>query len=229
MEKIFIVEDDPTIVLTVKETLEKWNYQVATVQDWQKLDLEIQKAMPDLILMDITLPTFDGFYWTQKIRAFSQTPILFVSGGELDPNAVMALALGADDYVVKPFSLNVLLAKIKVLLKRYSTIKASEPEQIISFEDYQLNVLTNTLTLNTQNIRLTPTEALILRLLFAAAGQTVSKDKIMQALWAGNQFIDENALNVNLSRLRAKLAQCDLGQRLITERKRGYRIAKKDE
>lgn len=227
MAKIFLIEDDQMIITTVKETLEKWNYQVAIVKDWQNVAQEVLNFAPDLILMDITLPTFDGFYWTQKIRAFAKTPILFVSGGELDPNAVMALALGADDYIVKPFSLNVLLAKIKVLLKRYAPNE--QLEQILAFEDYQLNLLTNTLTRQQQNLRLTPTEALILRLLFNANGQTVAKEKIMQALWAGNEFIDENALNVNLSRLRAKLSSLDLGQRLITERKRGYRIAKKDE
>lgn len=227
MAKIFLIEDDQMIIATVKETLEKWNYQVASVKDWQNVDHEALNFAPDLILMDITLPTFDGFYWTQKIRTFTKTPILFVSGGELDPNAVMALALGADDYIVKPFSLNVLLAKIKVLLKRYAPNE--NLEQILVFEDYQLNLLTNTLTRQQQSLRLTPTEALIIRLLFNANGQMVTKEKIMQVLWAGNEFIDENALNVNLSRLRAKLSSLDLGQRLITERKRGYRIAKKDE
>lgn len=223
MQKIFVVEDDESILKSVKEGLEKWQYQVSKVNDWQNVDQESLDFEADLIIMDITLPTYDGFYWTAKIRDASNVPIIFVSAAEMNPNAVRAIATGADDYVTKPFSLAVLISKVQAVLRR--TTSANElSDKKITVEGYQLNTLNNCLSYAGQTIKLTPTEGIIMELLFLNANKTVSKDRLMQSIWQGGLFITQNALNVNISRLRSKLATMELKEKLVTERGRGFRL-----
>ena len=181
---------------------------------------DLQQSKPQIVLMDITLPTFDGFYWTQKIREVSDVSIIFISAAQMDPNAIRAIAIGADDYLVKPFTSNVLIAKIQAVLRRTQ----QNLTQVLTFEDYQLSILKNELRYHDQTVKLTPTKGVILRLLFINANQTVTKQQFLEALWQGGAFIDENTLKVNISRLREKLAVVNLRQQLITERKRGYRL-----
>ena len=213
--------------MALHQGLQKWNFKDQTVNDWEKVAAEIAAANSDLVIMDITLPLFDGFYWTEQIRQVSQVPIIFLSAAEMDPNAIRALALGADDYLVKPFSINVLLSKIQAVLRR--TQANSTEINYLCFEDYQLNILTNVLTNSKVQLKLTPTEGVIMKLLFLNHGKVVTKKQIINELWQGGNYIDENILNVNLSRLRKKLAVTKLSQRLITERKRGYRLIEKKE
>lgn len=227
MQKVFIVEDDQAIIRALQIGLKKWNYQTQIVTDWQQVAAEILSTQPDLVIMDITLPMYDGFFWTGKLRESSQVPVIFLSAAELDPNAVRALAMGADDYLTKPFSINVLVSKIQAIFRRMK-INQNDINDLM-FEDYRLNILTNNLKIGQKQVKLTPTEGVILKLLFLNAGQVVSKKTIMNELWQGGSFIDEGALNVNLSRLRKKLAVVDLENRLVTERKQGYRLVEKDE
>lgn len=220
MITVLLIEDDQSIITAVTNALTKWNYQVKTITNWHDIVNDFQQSHPKIILMDITLPTFDGFYWTQKIREISNVPIIFISAAQMDPNAVRAITAGADDYLVKPFASNVLIAKIQAILRRTN----HDITQVLTFKDYQLSILKNELTHHDQTVKLTPTEGVILRLLFINANHTVTKKQFLQALWQGGAFIDENTLKVNISRLRDKLAVVNLQQQLITERKRGYRL-----
>ncbi|MBA1434397.1 response regulator transcription factor [Bombilactobacillus bombi] len=220
MSKIFLIEDNPQILQAMQQALIKWQYESYCVQDWQQLDLQVQQLRPDLIVMDITLPVFDGFYWTKKIRTFSQVPIIFVSAAQMDPNAVRAIATGADDYLVKPFSMEVFISKIQAILRRTQQSFAEE----LNFEDYRLNMLTNELHYQQQIVKLTPTEGLLLKLFFLQPQQTLSKEVLRQKIWQSGEFIDDAVLNVNMSRLRNKIAPLNLKNRLITERGHGYRL-----
>ena len=222
MIKIMIVEDDKDLLLALSQGLSKWQYDIIQVQDWQHVAQECWQATPALILMDINLPTYDGFYWTECIRTKSKVPIIFISASAMDPNLVIAIKTGADDYIVKPFSMNVLLAKMQALLRRtadYSTIP-----QGTQFGDYQLNAMTNILGNASQQVKLTATESMILKLLIINMPQTVSKQQLLELIWQNGAFIDQNILMVNMSRLRDKLAQLGLRENIITERGKGYRL-----
>ncbi|KRL01114.1 response regulator protein GraR [Liquorilactobacillus capillatus DSM 19910] len=218
-----MIEDDESILSSLKKELRKWQYQVKEVSDWQNIMQEFSNFAADLVLMDITLPTYDGFYWTARIRNISTVPIIFMSAAEMDPNAVRAIATGADDYITKPFSSAVLISKIQAILRRVSS-EADLQEKVITVKDCQLNVLTNSLSCAGQTVRLTPTEGIMMKLLLLNLNKTISKERLMQNIWQGGLFITENALNVNLSRLRNKLDVVALKENLITERGHGYRL-----
>lgn len=222
MIKIMIVEDDKDLLLALSRGLSKWQYDIIQVQDWQHVAQECWQATPALILMDINLPTYDGFYWTECIRTKSKVPIIFISASAMDPNLVIAIKTGADDYIVKPFSMNVLLAKMQALLRR--TVDYSTIPQGIQFGDYQLNAMTNILGNASQQVKLTATESMILKLLIINMPQTVSKQQLLELIWQNGAFIDQNILMVNISRLRDKLAQLGLRENIITERGKGYRL-----
>lgn len=222
MIKIMIVEDDKDLLLALSQGLSKWQYDIIQVQDWQHVAQECWQATPALILMDINLPTYDGFYWTECIRTKSKVPIIFISASAMDPNLVIAIKTGADDYIVKPFSMNVLLAKMQALLRR--TVDYSTIPQGIQFGDYQLNAMTNILGNASHQVKLTATESMILKLLIINMPQTVSKQQLLELIWQNGAFIDQNILMVNMSRLRDKLAQLGLRENIVTERGKGYRL-----
>ena len=210
MTKILIIEDDPQIIATMTATLQKWQYQVATVQDWQHVAQRVDETVA-LVLCDITLPSFDGFYWIQTIRQTSAVPIIVIS------------AAAIDDYLMKPFSMTVLVAKIQALLRRR---QQASPQYRLGAAT--LNPLTNELCQGTQVVKLSPTQAALLKLLLAKPNQTVTKQELLELLWQGGEYLDENTLNVNISRLRRKLAQLDLATALRTERGLGYRVVTDD-
>ncbi|MDD9150736.1 MULTISPECIES: response regulator transcription factor [unclassified Sporolactobacillus] len=197
MAKVFVVEDDAAIVKQLKTALIV--YKVVSVQNFRSVRQEIDEAAPDLILMDITLPYFNGFYWTTEIRKRSTTPIIFLSSADDEMNQVMAMNMGADDYITKPFSIDVLTAKINALLRRtYSFSQAK-----LVFKEF---VLEGTeLKKGSDQVDLTPTEARLLRTLFEQPGQTVTKEALLAKLWASDEYIDANALQVNIARMRKKL------------------------
>lgn len=226
MSKIFIVEDNPAIIKTVTAALTKWKYEVATINDWDHVDKEIANAQPDLILFDITLPTFDGFYWINAVRQISQAPIIVISAADIDTNIMHAIASGADDYIMKPFSTPVLLAKIQALLRRNHS--ASTNEQL-SWASNSLNTLTNELTTTSGTVQLTPTEGAMLAILISHLNHTVDKAAILEMLWQGGKFLNDNTLNVNISRLRTKLDTVNLKDSLRTERGVGYRLVDNNE
>ena len=221
MAKIFIVEDNPTIIKTVTTELNKWKYTTITVHDWDNVDTEIAQASPDIILFDITLPTFDGFYWINAVRKVCQSPIIVISAADIDSNIMHAIAAGADDYIMKPFSTAVLLAKIQALLRRNQ--QAPSNEKMI-WDNNQLNQLTNELTTPAGIVQLTPTEEAMLAILINHLNHTVAKEQLLEWLWQGGKFLNENTLNVNISRLRSKLAIVNLKDSLRTERGIGYRL-----
>ena len=217
MAKIFVIEDDKEIAEEITQTLNKWNYQIETVNDWQNIQAEVSKAQPDLITVDISLPSFDGFYWTEQIRQITNAPIIFLTSQSINKDGVRALAAGANDFIEKPFAMDYLIAKIQLLLKENPASSTS-----ITVDDFQLNSLTNTVKHKDTSIRLTPTEAIILKILFRSPHEVVSKKKFIKFLWENDQFINENILEVNISRLRQKLSQLDDRKHIMTIRGKGY-------
>jgi Response regulators consisting of a CheY-like receiver domain and a winged-helix DNA-binding domain len=197
MTKVFIVEDDTAIVKQLKAAFTE--YMLVSVQNFRSVRQEIETENPDLILMDITLPYFNGFYWTTEIRSQSTTPIIFLSSADDEMNQVMAMNMGADDYVTKPFSVDLLKAKINALLRRtYSFSQAQLTFNGFVLEGTQLKK-------DAEKVELTPTEAKLLRTLFEHPNQTVTKEVLLAKLWESNEYIDANALQVNIARMRKKL------------------------
>lgn len=219
--KILVIEDNRLLLEEMQTAFQKWNYQMERIQHWDQVDDEVRRQQPDLVIMDITLPSYDGFYWTQKIREFSDVPLIFVSAAEMDPNAVRAIASGADDYIVKPFASEVLISKIQALLRRTQPQLTTQ----LRFENYQLNVLTNVVTQGAHQVKLTPTEGLILKVFFMHPQQIITKKQLLQQIWQSGEFLDAAVLNVNMSRLRSKVATVGtLKEQLVTVRKRGYQL-----
>ena len=199
LDKVFIVEDDATIVKLLHDRLQE-EFKVAAADNFRAVVSEISEYAPDLILMDITLPYFNGFYWTTEIRKTSQVPIIFISSATDEMNAVMAMNMGADDFISKPFSVEVLIAKINALLRRTKL----QTDQIL-FEKFKLD-LTGIFSDGQNEVTLTRTETVILKILLEQAGSVVDKQVILKKLWESDDYIDANTLNVNMSRLRKKLA-----------------------
>lgn len=226
MAEIFIVEDNPQIIEAVTKELAKWQHSVTTVQDWQEVTTEIMAAQPDLVLFDITLPSFDGFYWIQDLRKQSQVPIIVISAADIDSNVMHAVADGADDYLMKPFSMTVLLAKVQALLRRN---RQEENSPQVDWDDNHFNTLTNEVHNSAGQAKLTPTEGAMLQVLLSHRNQTVSKETLLEWLWQGGKYLNENTLNVNISRLRAKLTPLKLDRAIRTERGVGYRLVTADE
>lgn len=197
MTKVFIVEDDAAIVKQLRSALSE--YTVVSAQNFRSVSTEIEESVPDLILMDITLPYFNGFYWTTEIRKHATTPIIFLSSADDEMNQVMAMNMGADDYVTKPFSIELLKAKINALLRRTYSFSQAQ----LTFNGF---VLEGTeLKKGQDKADLTPTEAKLLRTLFEHPNQTVSKNVLLAKLWESDDYIDANALQVNIARMRKKL------------------------
>ena len=194
-DKIFIVEDDTTIVKLLHDRLAT-EFRVQTTDNFRAVISEINDHQPDLVLMDITLPYFNGFYWTTEIRKVSQVPIIFISSATDEMNAVMAMNMGADDFVSKPFSVDVLIAKMNALLRR-TKVQVSN----LVFGRYTLD-LTGHFSDGQTIITLTRTETVILKSLFEKVGIVVDKQTILKQLWESDRYIDANTLNVNMSRLR---------------------------
>lgn len=226
MAVIYLIEDNPTLIAMIKKQLGKWKYQVVSVNDWDHVNDEISTVEPDLILCDITLPTFDGFYWMQKARQITDAPIIVISAANIDSNIMHAVASGADDYLMKPFSSTVLVAKIQALLRRRSQ---SENNNLICWEDNKFNRLTDELSNSNGNVELTPTEGALIAVLADHHGQTVAKQQLLEWLWQGGKYLNDNTLNVNISRLRSKLSTIGLEKAVRTERGVGYRLVMDDE
>lgn len=222
MTKIFIIEDDQFILKKIIQALHKWNYETQTVNNWQNIQKEVINSQPDLITMDISLPTFDGYYWTKKIRQISNSPIIFLTAQSINDEGVRALNSGANDFIEKPFAMDYLIAKIQLLLKE--TTKNSSV--ILTVDEFQLNSLTNNLKFKNSTVRLTPTETVILKILFNNPHKIVSKKEFIRSLWENEQFVNENILEVNISRLRHKLSLLNDQKHIVTVRGKGYQWIK---
>ena len=219
MNKIFIVEDDETIVKSIQLALNE-TFQVKSVLNFRAVKQEIVEFDADLVLMDIGLPFYSGFYWTTELRKISQIPIIFISSSSDDMNQITAMNQGADDFITKPFSLSLLQAKIKALLRRSYAFSGAEK---LEFLNYTLTE--NTLTTDRESIDLTASENKILTLLFRKKGEVITKEVILHELWQTDEFIDVNTLNVKMTRLRKKLSSVGLDAHIITKRGAGYVLA----
>lgn len=220
MFKLLIVEDDVTIAGILKEELEKWNYEAELVTDFTRVTETFRETAPQLVLIDIQLPAFNGYYWCQEIRKISQVPIIFISSRSENMDIVMAIQMGADDYIAKPFDLSVALAKIQALLRR--TYDFGAADHFLHFNEVILKTEESRLYYQEQDIDLTRTELQILKSLFVHKGEFVTRDALMVKLWEDESFIDDNTLAVNVARLRKKLAGIGLPDFISTKKGVGY-------
>ena len=220
--KILIVEDDMDIARVEKEHLEKWDFPVHCVEDFRQVASEAIKYQPDLILLDIKLPYYNGFYWCSEIRKFSKIPIVFVSSADDDMNIVTAMDMGGDDFIAKPFSLSVLTAKINAILRRSYSFTGQI--SVLEHKGLRLNLSDAEAFYGDCCIALTRNEFKILQLLMENAGEMVSRDAIIMHLWESESFIDDNTLTVNIARIRKKLNDIGAMDYIITKKGIGYLV-----
>ncbi|HEL2382466.1 TPA: response regulator transcription factor [Streptococcus suis] len=220
MQRILLVEDDRVISQLVAKNLTNWGYQVQEVQDFQTVLDQISDFQPHLILLDIGLPFFNGYYWCQEIRKTSRVPIMFLSSHDQPMDIVMAINMGADDYVTKPFEMTVLLAKIQGLLRRSYDFVGEQ--SVLWFEEISLDLKTMQVSYGQVVEELTRNEFQILRVLFEHGKEVVSREELMRELWNSDIFVDDNTLSVNIARLRKKLAELGLPDLIMTKKGVGY-------
>ena len=223
MQKILIIEDDKVIARTLKEHLCKWDYDADFVVDFKNITEQVVSFAPQLILLDISLPYFNGFYWCGEIRKFSNVPISFISSASDKMNIVMAVNMGGDDFITKPYDLNVVVAKVQALLRR--TYDFTDNTSTIEHNGGVLNLNDQTFMYNNNKVELTKNEYRILQCLLENVGKVVSRDSIMEKLWEDEAFVDDNTLTVNVTRLRRKLEDAGVSDYIRTKKGVGYIIS----
>ena len=224
MQKIMIIEDDLTIAKSLQEELTKWSYQAFYTTDFNQIMELFTEQAPQLVLIDIKLPYFNGYYWCTEIRKVSQVPIIFISSQNERMDIVMAIQMGADDFISKPFDLTIAIAKIQALLRR--TYDFNESDSFLNHQSVYLKANELTLQFEEKEMALTKTEMKILEQLFLHKSEFVSREAIMVSLWENEAFIDDNTLAVNIARLRKKLAEIGLENFIITKKGYGYGLMK---
>lgn len=222
MHRIFIVEDDAVIADVVERHLSGWGYQVRQCRDFEHVLEAFAAFDPQLVILDISLPFFNGYHWCRSIRQVSKVPILFLSSASDNMNIVMAVQMGGDDFVAKPFDLSVLTAKVQALLRRTYDFGPAAP--LLECGGAVLNLSDASLTVGQTRVELTKNEFRILRLLMEHRGEIVSREAIMTCLWASDSFVDDNTLAVNINRLRRKLAGAGLADFIRTRKGAGYQV-----
>ena len=220
MHKILLVEDDEVIRQQVKKILEQWGYEVVLVEDFMEVLSIFVKVEPHLVLMDIGLPLFNGYHWCQEIRKVSKVPIMFLSSRDQAMDIVMAINMGGDDFVTKPFDQNVLLAKIQGLLRR--SYEFGKDQSLLEYMGVILNLKAMDLVYQGEVVSLTKNEFQILQVLFERSGNIVSREDLMKELWNSDFFIDDNTLSVNVARFRKKLEAVGLKDFIETKKGVGY-------
>lgn len=210
------------IASAMKKQIEMWDLEVSCVENFRNVLEEFSEFAPQLVLLDISLPFYNGYYWCAEIRKFSKIPIIFISSASDNMNIVMAMNMGGDDFIAKPFDLNVLTAKIQAILRR--TYDFGGQMTILQHRGAMLNTSDASLTYNGERIELTKNDYRILRTLMENKGKVVSRDTLMERLWETDSFVDENALTVNIARLRKKLEQVGLMEFIVTKKGMGYLI-----
>ena len=222
MYRIFLVEDDQSIAGAVAKHLDSWGWEVHRVMDFQRVLEEFQAFGPHLVLLDIGLPFRNGYHWCAGMRKVSRVPIVFLSSASDNMNIVMAMNMGGDDFVAKPFDLDVLTAKVQALLRRTYDFGAAAP--LLEARGAVLDTGDNSLTYEGQKLELTRNEYRMLQVLLEQQGRTVSRETLMQRLWETDSFVDENTLTVNMARLRRKLEGLGLTEFIRTKKGLGYLI-----
>lgn len=222
MQRIMIVEDDEIISGEVEKYLKNWGYFVKCIKDFGSVIEDFAEFNPHLVLMDISLPYYNGYYWCEEIRKVSKVPIIFISSAADNMNIIMAMNMGGDDFIPKPFELSVLLAKVQALLRR--TYDFGGQTSLLEHRGLILDVGNQTLTFEGEQIELTKNEFKILKKLLENKGKTVSRDTIMMTLWESDSFVDDNTLTVNMTRLRKKLDNAGVKDFIKTKKGLGYYV-----
>ena len=219
--KILLVEDDETLFESLSQTLQQWDFEVEGIADFDDVTTTVEAVQPEIIIMDIKLPKFDGFHWTRKIRQNSNVPIVFLSSKDSPMDQVMSMELGADDFIQKPFNTNVLIAKIQAIYRRVYEFDISE-KSILMWQQAKLDLTKDSISQHDTEIYLSKTEMIILSMLVRKQNQIVTRDTLITALWDDEAFVSDNTLTVNVNRLRKKLADIDMNEQIETKVGRGY-------
>ncbi|MDX5624501.1 response regulator transcription factor, partial [Clostridioides difficile] len=222
--KIMVVEDDVSLKNIIAKCLTKWRHDVHQIENLENIIEEFKNYNPELVLLDINLPFYDGFHWCNEIRKISKVPIIFISSRNSNLDVIMGVNLGADDYIQKPFSVDVLVAKVNALLRRTYNFVDNNSNQIIH-NGVTLDLSTATINYEDNTIELTKNEIKILHELMKYKGQIVSRNKLMKKLWDNDWFVDDNTLTVNVNRIRSKLNEIGLEDFIETKRGLGYIIS----
>ena len=222
MYKILIVEDDAVIAKAIQKHMETWDYKVCLISDFKSVMEEFVRFNPQLVLMDISLPFYNGYHWCGEIRKVSKAPVIFISSAADNMNIVMAMGMGGDDFIAKPFDLSVLTAKVQAVLRR--TYDFAGQTDFLSVNGAILNNADMSLIFHDQKLSLTKNDHRILSVLMERHGEVVSRDTLMERLWETDSFIDDNTLTVNMTRLRKKLEDIGLADFIKTRKGAGYII-----
>lgn len=220
MYRVFVIEDDRGIAEAIDLQLSAWGLEIRVADDFRNIMAEFAAADPQLVLLDIALPFYDGYHWCYEIRRVSKVPIIFISSASDSMNIVMAMNMGADDFIAKPFDGSVLTAKVQALLRRAYDFGANAT--IIEHRGALLNTSDCTLTYNGERVELSKNEYRILSSLMESKGRVVSRERLMERLWETDAFVDDNTLTVNINRLRRKLSDAGLNDFITTKVGVGY-------
>ena len=221
MAKSMVVEEEAVIRQLIIEELEKWQFETFGTTDFHQVFDDFEEQEPQLILLDINLPVFDGYYWCQKIRETSKVPIIFISSRNTNMDMIMAMNMGADDFVTKPFEIDVLIAKINALLRRSYNYVENNSETLVH-NGLTLNIDNSSMQINDEVIDLSKNEYRLLYILMKNHGKILSREKLLRALWDDERFVDDNTLTVNINRLRRKIEQAGMDNYIETKVGQGY-------
>ena len=219
--KLLVVEDDITLFHEIKDRLLGWSYDVYGISDFSQVMQEFTVIKPDLVIIDIQLPKFDGFHWCRIIRSHSNVPILFLSSRDHPTDMVMSMQLGADDFIQKPFHFEVLIAKIQAILRRVYNYN-TEPIALKTWRGATVDYEKNSVTNEVGSIELTKNELFIFKQLIEQKNKIVSREELIKSLWDDERFVSDNTLTVNVNRLRKKLDELSLGRFIETKVGQGY-------
>ncbi|HDI1410814.1 TPA: response regulator transcription factor GraR/ApsR [Staphylococcus aureus] len=219
--QILLVEDDNTLFQELKKELEQWDFNVAGIEDFGKVMDTFESFNPEIVILDVQLPKYDGFYWCGKMREVSNVPILFLSSRDNPMDQVMSMELGADDYMQKPFYTNVLIAKLQAIYRRVYEFTAEE-KRTLTWQDAVVDLSKDSIQKGDDTIFLSKTEMIILEILITKKNQIVSRDTIITALWDDEAFVSDNTLTVNVNRLRKKLSEISMDSAIETKVGKGY-------
>lgn len=225
--KILLIEDDLTLFNEIKERLSQWSYEVYGINDFNQVMQTFAEVKPDLVVIDIQLPKFDGFHWCRMIRSHSNVPIIFLSSRDHPTDMVMSMQLGGDDFIQKPFYFDVLIAKIQAILRRVYNYNTEQIE-LRTWCGAAVDFVKNTVTNDQDTIELTKNEMFILKILIEQKNQIVTREKLIKSLWDDERFVSDNTLTVNVNRLRKRLDEIGLGHLIETKIGQGY-IAKEEQ
>lgn len=220
MYKLLIVEDDSIIAKSIKNHMEGWGYEAVCITDFENVKNIFVREQPHLVLMDISLPFYNGFHWCDEIRKISKVPVIFLSSASDNMNIVMAMNMGGDDFIAKPFDLNVLQAKVQAMLRR--TYDFSADSSLMEHRGMVFDCGSGMITYETKRVELTKNEMRILQELLESKGKIVTRERLMERLWESDSFIDDNTLTVNVARLRKKLEEIGMEDMIKTRKGIGY-------